>query len=388
MAKAGSTIALIKSTPRLGYAVGAILFAGGGLAGAKWSAAVRNKRLGAGVLRAYRNLIDNNSDSDGEGEDEDRLVTRNAARVNLEFVQNLASFVRVCIPGIRTREAAMVATIAVLLGARSWLDLWTSSNGGNVVRAIVSRNREQFLKYAVRDIGIMMFPCSFVNNSLRYSLSRLKIMWRRRLSMYFHDKYLKSTTYYKVSNLDDRVKNIDQLLTADVEKFCSSLADLYSNISKPSIDILLTSRKLAATLGAEGPMFMIGYFMLCSAILRTLQPPFGELAAKGQIIEGEYRLRHSRLIAHSEEIAFYGGGEREKAHINAAFDNMATHANKIFGARWRIGIADQILVKCKFAIFSNGVEGFVFNHTSFARSIFPDALTWLAFVSTLYILVC
>jgi ATP-binding cassette, subfamily D (ALD), member 3 len=85
---------------------------------------------------------------------------------------------------------------------------------------------------------------------------------------------------------------------------------------------------------------MIAYFMLCSALLRTVQPPFGELAAQEQKLEGEYRLRHSRLIAHAEEVAFYSGGSYEQRHINLAFDHCKAHACKIFGARWRIGIFD------------------------------------------------
>lgn len=202
MAKASAAMNLLRTTPQLGYAAGVILFAGGGLAGAQWSKAVRNKKLAEGVLRAYRHLTDDGSGSD----DEDSVHgggggERNAARVNGEFVRNLAHFVSICVPGVRTREAGMVAAIGMLLGARSWLDLWTSSNGGHVVRAIVARNKQSFLKYAVRDIGIMMFPCAVVNNSLRYSLSRLKMMWRRRLSMYFHEKYLANNTFYKVNNL-------------------------------------------------------------------------------------------------------------------------------------------------------------------------------------------
>ena len=42
-------------------------------------------------------------------------------------------------------------------------------------------------------------------------------------------------TYYKMTNLDNRIANADQLLTQDVEKFSNSVADLYSNLSKVSI---------------------------------------------------------------------------------------------------------------------------------------------------------
>ena len=47
-------------------------------------------------------------------------------------------------------------------------------------------------------------------------------------------------TFYKMSNLDNRIANADQLLTQDVEKFCDSVAELYSNLSKVT-EILITA---------------------------------------------------------------------------------------------------------------------------------------------------
>jgi ATP-binding cassette subfamily D (ALD) protein 3 len=59
-------------------------------------------------------------------------------------------------------------------------------------------------------------------------------------------------TYYKVSNLDNRIANADQLLTQDVEKFCTSVSELYSNVSKPILDIFIYARKLSGAIGAQG----------------------------------------------------------------------------------------------------------------------------------------
>lgn len=40
-----------------------------------------------------------------------------------------------------------------------------------------------------------------------------------------------------MGNLDNRIANPDQLLTQDVEKFCNSVVDLYSNLSKVSFSL-------------------------------------------------------------------------------------------------------------------------------------------------------
>lgn len=54
-----------------------------------------------------------------------------------------------------------------------------------------------------------------------------------------------------MSNLDNRIANADQLLTTDVDKFCDMFTDLYSNISKPVLDIFIYVYRLTATLGFQ-----------------------------------------------------------------------------------------------------------------------------------------
>ncbi|KOB72071.1 Peroxisomal membrane protein [Operophtera brumata] len=58
-------------------------------------------------------------------------------------------------------------------------------------------------------------------------------------------------TYYKVSNLDNRISNADQLLTTDIDKFCDTVVDLYSNTSKPLLDIGIYLYRLTVNLGAS-----------------------------------------------------------------------------------------------------------------------------------------
>lgn len=62
---------------------------------------------------------------------------------------------------------------------------------------------------------------------------------------------LRGYTFYQMNNLDSRIQNADHLLTNDVNQFSQGLVDLYSNLSKPVLDIVLYVQRLTATLGYQ-----------------------------------------------------------------------------------------------------------------------------------------
>ncbi|KAF9330980.1 ATP-binding cassette sub- D member 3 [Podila minutissima] len=90
---------------------------------------------------------------------------------------------------------------------------------------------------------------------------------------------------------------------------------------------------------------MIGYFFMSGLALRAVSPPFGKYTAIEQKLEGDFRFTHSRIIAHSEEIAFYNGAEREKEGVNNSFDKIVRHIRKVYTMRFANGILDSVLVK-------------------------------------------
>lgn len=103
--------------------------------------------------------------------------------------------------------------------------------------------------------------------------------FRTNLTNYFHESYLKEKIFYQVCNLDSRVPNPDQRLTQDIEKWAHSLSNLYSNLSKPLLDIVLFSRRLAELLGWKGPILCIAWYVVAGVLLRFISPPFGKLTA-------------------------------------------------------------------------------------------------------------
>lgn len=117
---------------------------------------------------------------------------------------------------------------------------------------------------------------SVVNNMLKWSIGELKIRLRSNLTHNIYADYMKTFTYYRMSNLDNRIANADQLLTADVDKFCDSVTDLYSNVSKPILDICIYVYRLTTNLGGETPMILLAYLFFSGVFLTYLRRPTGK----------------------------------------------------------------------------------------------------------------
>lgn len=134
-------------------------------------------------------------------------------------------------------------------------------------------------------------------------------------------------------------------MTQDAEKWAQALSGLYLNVTKPVLDIILFSKKLAELVGWEGPALIIGWYFISGIIIRFISPPFGQLTAIEQKIEGEYRAKHTDLLNHSEEVAFYNGSDWEKKHINDKFMELVNHIKYVLYKRFLMGIFDSMLVK-------------------------------------------
>jgi ATP-binding cassette subfamily D (ALD) protein 3 len=88
-----------------------------------------------------------------------------------------------------------------------------------------------------------------INAYLDYIGKKLALCFRESLTKHFHDRYMTDMHYYKITSLDSRISNPDQRLTTDIEKWSSSLSTFYTNFTKPILDIVLFSRKLAELIG-------------------------------------------------------------------------------------------------------------------------------------------
>uniref|UniRef100_A0A2K6LL67 ATP binding cassette subfamily D member 3 n=1 Tax=Rhinopithecus bieti TaxID=61621 RepID=A0A2K6LL67_RHIBE len=166
------------------------------------------------------------------------------AVVDKVFFSRLAQILKIMVPRTFCKETGYLVLIAVTLVSRTYCDVWMIQNGTLIESGIIGRSRKDFKRYLLNFIAVMPL-ISLVNNFLKYGLNELKLCFRVRLTKYLYEEYLQSFTYYKMGNLDNRIANPDQL------KFCNSVVDLYSNLSKPFLDIVLYIFKLTSAIGAQ-----------------------------------------------------------------------------------------------------------------------------------------
>ncbi|KAJ4330152.1 ATP-binding cassette long-chain fatty acid transporter pxa2 [Didymella glomerata] len=280
----------------------------------------------------------------GTGPSEGEATGRKKVELNREFFKNLLRLLKICIPGWRSKEFRLIISHSIFLVLRTMISLYVAELDGRLVSSLVRGKGSEFLKGLVWWMTVAI-PATFTNSMLSYHQCKLSLQYRTRLTNYVHSKYLSQMTFYTLSALDDRIKNADQLITVDVAKFANSLAELYSNLAKPVLDIIVYNYSLSRSVGGEGLFFMSLLVQLSANVMRALTPPFGKYVVDEARLEGEFRFQHSRLIDYSEEVALYHGHEAEKDTLDKGYFTLIKHVNRILRRRLYHGVMEDFVIK-------------------------------------------
>lgn len=198
--------------------------------------------------------------------------------VDKNFLKNLSRLLKVCIPKLVGRENLSMSVLVISLVGRTFLSIYMAEITSNIVKNIVKKDLTEFLTN-ILILGGLSLPGAVINSMIDYMQKELGLYFRENLCNDFQDKMLENMSYYKITNLDSRIKNPDQIFTSDIEKFSSSLASLFVNFTKPFLDIVLFIKKLSETIGYSGPGMLVGWFVVSGLLMKVITPSFGKLAA-------------------------------------------------------------------------------------------------------------
>ncbi|KAJ7923076.1 ABC transporter transmembrane region 2-domain-containing protein [Mycena leptocephala] len=252
--------------------------------------------------------------------------------VDALFYRRLSDILKIVIPSLTSKEALLLVMHSSLLVFRTVLSLYVANLDGVIVASLVRAQPRQFFLNILRWL-LIAAPATCTNSYLNYIQSKLAIAYRTRLTNEVLKRYLGSEAegpegkvYYKLSNLDDRIVNADQMITNDIQKFSVHLAAIYSNLAKPILDVILYNYQLSQNVVQS-----------TAALLRYLTPPFGMYTAM--------------LVEFAEEVAFMRGEETEKMLLEREYASVVKHENRVLNRRWWFGCIEEGLVLCAIPVF-------------------------------------
>lgn len=243
------------------------------------------------------------------------------------------------------KEYGYAAAIAAMLVVRTICDLWLINNGTQIESGIVSQDMNK-LKANIGAFLLSMPTLALVNNALKFFISQLRLSIRYKLSVLLYNRYVEGLTYYRINVFDSNVQNVDQLLTNDIEKFSSAIVDVYTNVAKPLLDVIIIVQRMSLTYtGVATPASMMAYLALAGTVLTWARRPLTSLTIKETQLEGQLRYVHSRLITNCEEIAFYQGNNRERLVLLNALNRLKSHLYDVSLFRFNVDFLDNCIAR-------------------------------------------
>lgn len=270
--------------------------------------------------------------------------------LNLAFIYQLRTLIGVMIPRLWCTETALLSVHTLCLISRTFLSIYVAAMEGAIVKYIVRKDVRNFTLMLFKWFGIAI-PATFINSMIRYLENKLALAFRTRLVNHSYKLYFKNQTYYRVSNLDSRIENADHRLTEDISVFASSVAHLYSHLTKPCFDLMLiglalmrSSQKMKANI-ISGPLLGFVVISATAHLLRVVSPKFGQLVSEEANRYGYLRHIHSRIITNAEEIAFYNGHRVELLQLREAYSRLVNQMNTIFTQKLWFVMLEQFFMK-------------------------------------------
>lgn len=259
------------------------------------------------------------------------------------FLAQLKKLVTILIPSLFTKSGFFVLMYTVILCTRVLITIYISSLVGELGSLMGKRNfTKMFLLQA--KFGLWCYPAALSNSLMKYFEKRISLQFRINLTQYLQKHYLNKRTFYKLK-VHEKMENLDQRLTVEVEQFTSSLTYVYGHITKPALDVIFLTLACGKLMGFKLLGFFYLYFFGLNKLLSLIKPNFSRIVVESSRLESLYRADHQRISHYAEEIAFVGGEKREGAIVGESFNKQNTIVTDSLWSHFWTDLMDSYIMK-------------------------------------------
>ena len=220
----------------------------------------------------------------------------------------------------------------------------------NVETSIVSKQFKSF-RLSLYEFMCAVVPLSILNALLGYSQDEFSLALQKQITEQMQAKFIRKNCFYHYLTRSRRKsdantnEDADQVLTHDIEEFSKIISNLFATVVKPSVDIVIYSKKLQQEMGVSTPLVMILYFIVSGSFLSEFREMTGLFATGEQELEGAHRADLKRLMTYAEEVASLNGSEKELKTIKTSLDKLLSYCRCKYQYKAAVAVLDGVFAK-------------------------------------------
>lgn len=253
-----------------------------------------------------------------------------------------------------TSDVWRAAVIIAIVFIRTYISNSLAGISGDSVKYLLKGNHKEFAKVVAAAL-LMGFLQALFMPMLDLMEGDLADAWRKRITRLVLNKYFSNHKYYSLSlvaaahqgdmhtgNMDALVLP-DQTIVEDVDSLTRSVANLWSECAKPTVDLVWFASSVYRLTGWKGLGSLAVYMVGGTGFLNVIRPNLAALSARKEQLDGEFLQVHARLSQCSESVSFLDGGQAERRIVDNYLDAKIGHQKQQKRVEHTYGVADQFV---------------------------------------------
>ena len=127
-----------------------------------------------------------------------------------------------------------IAGLVILRTTFGWFDVYLTSE---LMKCLTTGLRGRFLSI-VATSAVTLFLVAFSQEGITWAQNLLCGEMRENLTAHFLNEYFKDNSFYKLRELDGRIKDPEQRIANDIEEICKTVASMFTEAAQPALDLL------------------------------------------------------------------------------------------------------------------------------------------------------